>query len=79
MPTTQRVISVVADRDLHERLRAEARRRGKSVSQLVRELVEEHVRPGGSRRGRRSALLKLCGLAKGELVGVDVDREVYGR
>jgi len=31
MPTTQRVISIVADRHLHERLRAEALRQGKSV------------------------------------------------
>ena len=79
MPTTQRVISIVADRDLHERVRAEAARHGKSVSRFVRELVEARVRRRGQRRARRSALLKLCGLARGELTAVEIDRELYGR
>ena len=78
MPTTQRLVSVVLDRDLHERVRAEAARRGKSVSRFVRELVAEHVRPPRVRR-RRSPLLGLCGLAHGELVIADIDRELYGR
>lgn len=78
MPTTQRVISIVADRNLHERLRAEAARQGKSVSRFVRDLVEDRIRPPRVRKNRRSSLLKLCGLAHGELVAVDVDRELYG-
>ena len=78
MPTTQRVISIVADRHLHERLRAEAARQGKSVSRFVRDLVEERVRPPRAPKSRRSALLKICGLAHGELVSIDVDRELYG-
>ncbi len=78
MATAQWVMSVVVDRDLHQRLRAEAAQRGKSVSRYVRELLEEHVRPPRRRAGRRSALLKLCGLAHGELVISDIDRELYG-
>jgi len=79
MPTTQRIISIVADRHLHERLRAEALRQGKSVSRFVRDLVEERVRPPRTRRKGGSALLGLCGLAHGELASVDIDRELYGR
>lgn len=79
MPTTQRVISIVADRHLHERLRAEAARQGKSVSRFVRDLIEERMRPARARRTRPSALLGLCGLAHGELAGLDVDAELYGR
>ncbi len=79
MPTAHRVVSIVADRELHARLRAAAHRAGKSVSAFVRELVEERVRPRSMRpRHGRSVLLKLCGLAHGELTGVDVDRELYG-
>jgi hypothetical protein len=78
MPTSQRVISIVADRRLHERVRAEAVRQGKSVSRFIRDLVEERVRPPRGRANRPSALLKLCGLAHGELASVDVDRELYG-
>lgn len=79
MPTTQRIISVVADRDLHERLRSEAARQRKSVSRLVREIVEERLRPPRRGTGRRAALLELSGLAHGELVIEDIDRELYGR
>jgi len=35
VPTTQRVISIVADADLHERVRLEAARQGKSVSERM--------------------------------------------
>ena len=79
MPTTQRVISIVADRQLQERLRVEAARQGKSVSRFVRDLIEQRVRPARGSRTRPSALLGLCGLAHGELVGIDVDAELYGR
>jgi hypothetical protein len=79
VPTTQRIISIVVDPELHERLRAAAHRSGKSVSRFVRELVEERVRPRSTRPRRgRSVLLKLCGLAHGELTGRDIDRELYG-
>ena len=78
MPTAQHVMSVVVDRDLQQRLRAEAVRQGKSVSRFVRDILEERVRPARQRQGRRSALLKLCGLAHGELVLCDIDRELYG-
>jgi len=78
MPTTQRLISIVADRDLHDRLKSEAARRGKSVSRFVRDLVEERVRPQRARGSRGSALLKLCGLAHGEFTSIDIDRELYG-
>ncbi len=78
MATPQRVISVVVDRDLQQQLRAEAAQRGKSVSRYVRELLEEHVRPPRRRTARRSVLLKLSGLAHGELVISDIDRELYG-
>ena len=79
MPTTQRLMSVVVDRELQRRLRAEAARQGKSVSRFVRDILDEHVRPPRRRRGRRSALLKLCGLAHGQLLISDLDRELYGR
>ena len=78
MPTRERVISVVADRQLQQRLRAEATRQGKSVSRLVREIVEERLRPSPARGRRRAALLRLSGLADGELVETDIDRELYG-
>jgi len=79
MPTSHRVISIVADRDLYQRLRIEAARQGKSVSRFVRDLVEERIRERRGRGKRTSALLGLCGLPHGELVSVDVDREIYGR
>jgi len=72
-------MSIVVDRQLHQHLRAEAARQGKSLSRFVRELLEERVPRPRLRRGRRSALLKLCGLAHGELVTRDIDRELYGR
>jgi hypothetical protein len=77
MPTTQRLVSVVLDPEVHARLRAEAAREGKSVSRLVRELVTERVGRPPARRPRHSPLLKLCGLADGELVVSDLDRELY--
>lgn len=79
MPTTQRIISIVADRQLHERLRAEAFRQGKSVSRFVRDLVAERVGRSPARRKRRSTLLGLCGLAHGEFVSVEVEDELCGR
>jgi len=79
MATTQRVISVVVDSDLERRLRLEAARQHKSLSRLAREVLQERVRPATPPRGRSSALLKLCGLAHGELVIPDLDRELYER
>jgi len=79
MPTAHKIVSIVADRELHTRLRAAAQRAGKSVSAFVRELVAERVRPQRKRsRSDQSVLLKLCGLAHGELAGADVDTELYG-
>jgi len=80
MPTAHKVVSIVTDRELHTRLRTAAHRAGKSVSAFVRELVEERVRPRRARSGNaRNVLLKLCGIAHGELAGLDVDRELYDR
>lgn len=72
------MVSVVVDADLRRRLRVEASRQGKSVSRFVREILEERVRPPRRTGGRRSGLLSLCGLAHGELAGLDLDRELYG-
>ncbi len=79
MATTQRVISVVVDSDLERRLRSEAARHRKSLSGFACEVLQERVRPTTPPRGRTSALLKLCGLAHGELVMPDLDRELYER
>jgi hypothetical protein len=79
MPTTQRVISIVVDRDLEQRLRSEAGRQHKSLSRFAREALEGRVRPSTRQRRGPSALLKLCGLAHGELVIPDLDRELYER
>ncbi len=79
MATAHRVISVVVDPDLARQLRLEAARHGKSVSRFAREALRERLRPTARPRGRTSALLKLCGLAHGELVIHDLDRELYGR
>ena len=79
MATTQRVISVVVDSDLERRLRSEAARHRKSLSRFAREVLQERVRPTTRPRGRASALLRLCGLAHGELLIHDLDRELYGR
>jgi hypothetical protein len=78
MPTVQRVMSIVVDYELQQRLRAEAVRQGKSVSRFVRDILQERVMPAPRLRGRGSALLNLCGLAHGELVIADIDREIYG-
>jgi hypothetical protein len=77
MPTTQRVISIVVDRDLEQRLRSEAARQRKSLSRLAREALEGRVRPPIRPAGGRSTLLKLCALAHGELLVPDLDRELY--
>ena len=79
MPTTQRVISIVVDRDLEHRLRSEAARQRKSLSRFAREALEGRVRPPAPHPRGQSALLKLCGLAHGELVIPDLDRELYER
>lgn len=44
----------------------------------MRDLLEEHIRPPRVLKSRGSALLKLSGLAHGELVIADIDRELYG-
>ncbi len=72
-------MSIVVNADLQRRLRAEAGRHGKSVSRFVREILEERVPSPQVRHPRRSSLLKLCGLAHGELAGLSVDDELYGR
>ena len=79
MPTRERLVSVVVDRELHRRMRAEAARHRKSVSRFVRDILEERLRPAHRPRGSQSILLRLCGLAHGELAAIDVDRELYGR
>jgi hypothetical protein len=79
MPTTQRVISIVVDRDLEQRLRSEASRERKSLSRYAREALEARVRPAVRHPGGRSALLKLCARAHGELLTPDLDRELYER
>jgi len=60
-------------------MRAEAARQRKSLSRLAREALEGRLRPPLRHPGRRSALLKLCGLAHGELAIADLDRELYER
>jgi len=77
MPTGHRIVSIVVERDLHQRMRAEAARHGKSVSRFVRDLLAERLRPARARSRGHSALSRLCGLAHGELVITDVDRELY--
>jgi len=79
MPTRQRLVSIVVDRELHRRMQAEAARQRKSVSRLVREVLAAHLQPPRRAPGSRSTLLRLCGLAHGELSALDVDRELYGR
>ena len=79
MPTRERLVSVVVDRELHRRMRTEAARHRKSVSRFVRDILEEHLPPAHRPRGSQSILLRLCGLAHGELAAIDVDRELYGR
>ena len=60
-------------------MQAEAARQRKSVSRLVRELLQERLKPQRRRSSSRSTLVKLCGLAHGELAGIDIDGELYGR
>lgn len=79
MPTRERVVSIVVDRELHRQMRAEATRQRKSVSRFVRDVLAERLRPQHRAGGSRTTLLRLCGLAHGELSAIDVDREVYGR
>jgi hypothetical protein len=79
MPTMQRVISIVVDRDIEERLRSEASRQRKSLSRYAREALEGRVGLPVRHPGGRSALLKLCALAHGELLIPDLDRELYER
>ncbi|MBI3769230.1 MAG: ribbon-helix-helix protein, CopG family [Deltaproteobacteria bacterium] len=80
MPTSRHIISISLDPELHERVRTAARGAGKSVSRFIRELIEKRVQPPSTRRRQGSSvLLKLCGLAHGELATRDVDHELYGR
>jgi hypothetical protein len=79
MPTRQRLVSIVVDRELHRRMQAEAARQRKSVSPFVRDVLQERLRPARRSASSRSTLLRLCGLAHGELSTIDVDRELYGR
>jgi hypothetical protein len=79
MPTRERVVSIVVDRELHRRMQAEAVRQRKSVSRLVRDILKERLTTPRRRPGSRSTLVRLCGLAHGELAGIDVDGELYGR
>jgi len=79
MPTRERVVSIVVDRELHRRMQTEAARQRKSVSRLVREVLQERLKPRRRHSGSRSTLVRLCGLAHGELAGIDIDGELYGR
>jgi hypothetical protein len=79
MPTRQRLVSIVVDRELHRRMQAEATRQKKSVSRFVRDVLAERLQPPRRSAGSRSTLLRLCGLAHGELSAIDVDHELYGR
>jgi predicted DNA-binding protein len=78
MPTAQAIVSIVASPELRDRLRKEARRRGKTLSTYVREVLEREVPREKTRRLRKSALERLEALADGELAFVDIDRELYG-
>jgi hypothetical protein len=69
----------VIDSATVRRLRAEAARQGKSLSRLARDILTERVGTPVTRRGRRTSLLRLCGLAHGELTIPDLDRELYAR
>jgi hypothetical protein len=79
MPTRERVVSIVVDRELLRRTRLEATRQGKSVSRFVRDVLADHFQPPRRSSGSRSPLPRVCGLAHGELSAIDVDRELYGR
>jgi uncharacterized protein (DUF433 family) len=76
MPTRDRVVSIVVDREPHRRMQAEATRRRKSVSRFVRDLLAERLLPQRRQADSRNTLLRLCGLAHGELSQVDVDEEL---
>ena len=56
-----KTLTVRTEDELHEALRARAAARGKTVSQLVREILEEAVaeRPIGSRAGHLAGRLDL--------------------
>jgi DNA polymerase III delta subunit len=79
MPTRDRLVSIVVDRELHRRIQAEATQQRKSVSRFVRDLLAERLQPPRRRPRSRNALLRLCGLAHGELSVTNVDVEVYDR
>jgi hypothetical protein len=72
------LVSIVLDGDLYQRVRAEAGRQGKSVSRFVRDVLAERLRRRPARNASGSALMKLCGLARGELARADIDDELYG-
>lgn len=70
------------EKDQYELLRREARRRGVSLSALLRELVERrYPRRGSKRRPADDALAKIKGIGSGsgEAVGRRHDEFLYGR
>lgn len=70
------------EKDQYELLTREARRRGVSLSALLRELVEaRYQRRGTSRRPAGDALARIKGIGSGsgEAVGRRHDEFLYGR
>lgn len=73
-------ISLEADQ--YKRLREESRRRGVSLSQILRELIDAGLCRAKPSRGKRAdPLARITGIAAGtgERVGRDHDRILYAR
>jgi plasmid stability protein len=77
MPTTQQLVTITVDADLQRRLRRAASTSGRSVSRFVREILEARLRPARTHSGR-CPLLRVAGIARGELSGLRIDDELYG-
>ena len=70
-------IHVQMEKDLHQRLRAEATRRGVSVAALVREMVGEHLAVSGPTHPDYSKLWALVGSGRSGKSDVSTHHDDY--
>jgi hypothetical protein len=75
-PSGRKRVSILVDQALHRRMQAEAVRQRTSVSRLVRDMLEDRLTPPRREPVSSTTLLRLCGLAHGELAGIDIDGEL---
>ena len=70
---------IMLDEDQYQALREQARRLGKSMGQLIRELVAAGLKTTVTDAGRRRSLRSFKGMfSKRDVAGRDHNRHLYG-